>query len=491
MLNPMVNKGITLDAATHRIDFANGLHIDDDSDAAGLQKSASDAYLQAPIPCQPYQVYDAWDTDAEGFANPRVSSRAFFASGPLGDVDLGADEMGDLVMAGYLDNTRVFARMDERPWWCPNLSPPINQTQIYFLDIPYGGPYSRPVFNATFGGFLPNAIMDWYVNVQTNPVPPPPNSSNYVGNYGSGKVDMYLMNMPTWRSQMLTQGQKVMGLNTSYIMRNLACDFSPLLTPDPKPLWATFADVVPGTYPTSCSQFPVWYPGFDGRDHYAANPWIGDDQTYSHQRQPGGLLDPPPSACDLTLITDNPFAYYNPSPGYPASAGQTPTWISVPTSGIMNPPGTYLDMNFTVPPTSAPRLNVGASPLLGVFGPFAPCVASSATTYDVSLSGVGDSANGCPDEIPDFLWAQGVGIRINCMRGVGATGIGSGNLQTFLVYSRTTINDLPLARETAEAMAAGRIPGGASTGAEGRVVPSTREQLHSGLRELMESSRSR
>lgn len=454
MPNPMVNVGVTLAAAGGIMVFANRLWIDDTGQPAGLPQLASDAFNHAdhpaPMPIEPFQLFDAWDTDCDGFANARIYLRPGFQNNGYGGIDLGADELGELVLSGYLDDTRMFVRAFAAPP-APAVAPSLSRPQMFFFNVPGTGPHPRPQFNAVFGGMhWSGATVDWFLNVQTNPM-------LGANNYSIADMMFSVYWRGSWRSAMLTYPSTIgapkywlQALSPMLVPRSFMSDFSAMLPPDIHPLWASFGDPISAA-PTGCPPLVTATPSLIGplpTDLYASNPWYVDGSNYRHQRQPADLTDPAvATTCDLTIAIDNPFAYYNPSsgtspdPGYPRSSAQVPTRLSNPTSGVINPPGTLLDMNLVGGSNPvAPRLDVytfGRFP----FGPFTPCVNTSSTTYEVDQQGIGDNATGCPDEVPNLF--QGVGIRINCMLGVGINGVGTSNLQTFLVYSRTVAGDAP------------------------------------------------
>ncbi len=436
----MVNRGVTLDrtASPPQIQFAsttppNGftvrnMRIDDNLEASGLPTDSSDAYTTgttgqhpAGMEVEPWQVFDSWDCDCNGFANARIYARPGFPDGGFGNIDLGAHELGDLLMSGYLNDTRMYAR------GAPGTVPV--RDRVYFFDLP-GGTYPRPNFNLVFGGLdwrFAGGNLDWFVNAQTNP------SAFATSNYTVG--DIPSPNIASWRFMMSSVfANQKSGL---LVMRNLECDFSPHLACDIHPLWATFGQLT-NTDPCPPTPPNTWL----GWDMFASNGWHVDAGNYSKQRQPSGLGDPPPGPCDMRIFIDNPFVYYNPSPSWgwtvpgPPIVNQSPAFPSNVTSGVLNPPGTYLAMMVGGDPaTGVPRLMVESFPHLGVFGPLSPCVNTAATTYTVDGLGIGDSSTGCPDQIPLAFFANGCGMRINCMIGVDpATGIGMSNLQTFLMY---------------------------------------------------------
>jgi hypothetical protein len=77
---------------------------------------------------------NAWDWDAEGFGNPRIANRSGFPITIPGvtsysQMDLGADEMGELIIAGYIDGTTIFSRN------VPNASGITDHTGIFFVEL--------------------------------------------------------------------------------------------------------------------------------------------------------------------------------------------------------------------------------------------------------------------------------------------------------------------------------------------------------------------
>jgi hypothetical protein len=351
----------------------------------GLPPDSNDAEtVFAGQPVEPWQRFSAEDWDCEGFGNGRNWIRSDFPAGPVSSIDLGADELGDLVMSGYFDGSRIFGNIGTT-----------DRSQIYFWNLAVGTPYLRPSYNLEFGGVFGGGWVDWQANVQnTLPIAASP--------FTDGRAVAPNLNLVATLRHLLTPGG---GLgNKPAFMRNWRCDFSPHLLPDFHPLWA---------------QFPT-----TDHDTYACNPWF-DLNTYRDQRQDLG-------SGEVRLGVDNPFLYYNPAPGYRAWPGQIPTRISNPPCGALNPPGTGFPSGSPFVPAAVDVLTNAM--VLGFFGPLAPCSPPPGTvTYAVGPQGFGDTSLGCPDQAPYY---QGLGIRVNCQVAPLAPGVVRSNLQTFLLYSR-------------------------------------------------------
>ncbi|MCC7066777.1 MAG: hypothetical protein IT456_28540 [Planctomycetes bacterium] len=62
-------------------------------------------------------AYDCFGADAEGYGNPRVHDHPAYASTAFANqaIDVGADELGELVVAGYRIGSTTFLRLNEGP----------------------------------------------------------------------------------------------------------------------------------------------------------------------------------------------------------------------------------------------------------------------------------------------------------------------------------------------------------------------------------------
>jgi hypothetical protein len=111
------------------------------------------------------------------------------------------------------------------------------------------------------------------------------------------------------------------------------------------------------------------------------------------------------------------------------------------------------------------------------FGPFTPCTGPGSGNYLVDANGVGSSFSGCPDQVPSVLY-PGIGVRINCMRGVDLLGYGTSNLQTFMLVH---VPGVPPAMQSCA---------GSSVTAGG-FRPASAEDLRAALQERLAARRTR
>jgi len=102
-------------------------------------------------------VFDSWDEDCEGFGNPRIWDHPHYTTPPggSGGIDIGADELGGLVIGGYRFATTSFFELSQMPYL---VSPCDNKRLWYFgpagNSIP--SPYAPwPDFSAVGTGAIP------------------------------------------------------------------------------------------------------------------------------------------------------------------------------------------------------------------------------------------------------------------------------------------------------------------------------------------------
>ncbi|MCC6781251.1 MAG: hypothetical protein IT457_00285 [Planctomycetes bacterium] len=188
--NPLVNVGMSLGNGTIR--FANvGIHL--------FPNPPGNQDITAPpgIPNDRNASFHAFDWDCEGFGNPREARRRFGLSALfpepfcLSRIDIGADEMGELLITGYLDSTRVFSRPHASV--APNTAGLALAERLYFLDLAIPGVvYIAPQFNLRHDAAAftpPNAVVsgtnwahpEWFAQLggihnpfvfENDPVPP-------------------------------------------------------------------------------------------------------------------------------------------------------------------------------------------------------------------------------------------------------------------------------------------------------------------------------
>ena len=393
ILNPLVNQG-----GEFMTNYEQGLALQAFTFSNTTTASATLDYAPGLPPTSEAVPVHAWDWDSEGFVNRRVAPHPAFASQFLQvspeiemefTIDIGADELGTNIVAGYIENTRMFGMRKG------TVSNGLYQASILFFNVatPAGSgvTYPRPFHNMYIGGRqtvggLPSSVFHWW-------------NHKLIG--GDKSVGEFTR-MPTEAT--LLRWVPLNGTPSKMpIARPLECDFGGHLLPDIHPYWA--------------AAFPPGGPA----DEYASNPWHGEFTLY------------------LTFGEDNPALYHNIGG---VRHGHDPVPPSVPefrphgyaatsiVDATLNPPGSQLggptNLVSIVPPT--------------VFGPFAPCVGSALNSYAVGAYGYGDVANGCPDQIPYDPAVFHLGIRWN-LQGLD-TQANLTNLQTFLTIGEPGI-DLP------------------------------------------------
>ncbi len=376
--NPLVDQGVddTLTGplvSAFPITGANGRVL---ADRPGLPWGKDDTRM------------DGWWCDAEGYGNERVFAypgSTFTPGMVLPDIqlrsriDLGADELGTLVMAGMLDGTRLFAD------GAPNATFSLH-IRVLFFDLVGTGTHPRPRFNTRGGYFDPAtdspASYTWHAHVQVaSDHVSPTNNYTRMGSYPLQSMRWVMHTVyPTYCPEH---------------ERNLDADFSGHMIPDPQGYWGFLLRSSPPFGPIDCYGSDSWYA--------TANP-------------PVMTLDNPALFNNLGAVQP-----HRKPDGNPGLFGLVWTF---PYDKCVNPPGTYSLAGGT-------RL-VGAS---AQFGPYTPCTGGA--TYTVGPWGYGSTATGCPDVLPLPAGSAnaGRGIRYNC-EVAGSAGTPS-NLQTFLVVLNT------------------------------------------------------
>ncbi|MBI5849648.1 MAG: hypothetical protein HZB39_01195 [Planctomycetes bacterium] len=186
--NPLVNQGM---------DLGNGLIRFININITFGTPTAQDITAPPGIGSDRDATFHAFDWDCEGFGNPRTALRRFGLTAVFGQpfclsrIDIGADEMGELIISGYLDSTRTFSRPHASV--APNTANFALNDRLFFLDLAIPGVvYVAPQFNLrhdgtpftppNYVGSGPNwARPEWYAQlggahnpfVAENDAPPP------------------------------------------------------------------------------------------------------------------------------------------------------------------------------------------------------------------------------------------------------------------------------------------------------------------------------
>jgi len=421
LLNPLVNVGIgpIPNLSSFPITMVSADFIDQEPGLPNGSEGRTGSTNFTPV--------HGWDYDGEGFGNPRNQPRANFPANPdpwLGEMDVGADEMGQYIIAGFFNGTRILS-----PDPVPNapLAPP--HGLIFFFDLP--GPQWRPVCN-----IYPAGYPYWFDHVQ-------------------GTVDAEVNNYTaaitigsTTPGQLATR-TALFGFGWNPFMRGLECDFTPHLVPDLHPFWgSSMGDLVAVPSPLS-------------NDIYATNPWYND---------PAQAPSPPFVS---RRRFDNPALFHNfHIPLYTAST----SWVQLGApmyvrDATLNPPGTY--------PLGTPWTTGTVGPWTlfpnQLLGPYAPCGGTSALTYSVGPWGFGDSPASCPDVVPGIATGGGTllvsALRFNCEWY-------QTNLQTFLgIRTPAPVGGLGEMGRSFQQTSGATVR---------RTLPPTREELREVVQRVME-----
>jgi hypothetical protein len=328
-------------------------------------------------------TYLGTDVDCEGFGNPRSAQHAGYTLLPVARPDLGADELDNLLIAGFLPSTRILSRDDPT---LPPAHPSIaDHTEILFVNLPQAT-YPRPIYNISLSEGDSVVDLNWFSQLVTNPNPPQfVPASNYTNGVVAHRTQFDALYGFTPPPNPLEKRPN--------FMRNLRCDFSPHPLMDLHPLW-------PEWFKLRFNPKPL---GTDPVGYYATNPWVRDT---NYRVSISSLEDPHP---------DNEFLYYDPNVG--------PDNIS----GHLNPPGTFHNN----PAVWGNYLLWEGWPT----GQLGPWNGGGSPSYATDQWGVGDAtALNTIDRVPeDQSWR---GVRYNAQVFFGTQGNPAvpymSNLQTFL-----------------------------------------------------------
>ncbi len=289
--NPLVDVGLDFGYNNFPIVMQNGTTI---TFAPGLPLSFAD-----------HAVYNCADTDLEGFGNARIEDCVWYNpsntfAGWANTTDIGADELGELIIAGYVAETTILSKSPEDRPGAPGQGGfnTFDNTAILFFN--YVGPGhpnpTRPNYNLWVGRSVsPNQNYrpyDWWadawaVNGQTPPLFYDSQNKVY-RNYTTGELG-------TIRGNLVQSGKK------KPFMRNLMCDFSPHLLCDIHPFWAMYAGPwrTRPTYSGTVSTFSDAFacnPWFDDAGGSNGTPWYDNENLYYVKNTYDafyGILNPP------------------------------------------------------------------------------------------------------------------------------------------------------------------------------------------------------
>ncbi|PIE23752.1 MAG: hypothetical protein CSA62_06490 [Planctomycetota bacterium] len=363
---------------------------------------------------------NAWDWDADGHGNPRIVDRRYALTHPLPGsdfrIDLGADESGELTIAGYLTSTRIFTRA--HPWVASHTAQFPATANLWFFNFFHGSGstqniYPRPwfnfcadiLFNIPFPRLQGNRGSEWFNQALVNPY-----DSSGTSNYTNGRYEKRsvpaLYNLREWFVASPPTGGLVRPPLPKF-MRNLCCDIAPHLVHDVQPEQSNH----PAWYPWWGERFDFVRPTASPFPQFRCHPGVFDDIFKSNPwfENPIGSPD--------AKYSDNRFLYYDSS--------QSNTWIR---SGHINPPLT-LPQDALVLSTESYLFTNTRHPLL-VYN-----YGSVLDFYNVGVNGF----DPVPDAVPYYPGSGWHGVRINCELILpdyheywSNAGVFDNNLQSFL-----------------------------------------------------------
>jgi hypothetical protein len=374
----------TADGISH---FPNGLvNAGADIDRLGITFDNGTQVLPDPgIPDDGLANFHAADWDAEGYGNPRIAARRLDTGSHFPSVhcdqlaDLGADEMGELIITGFVDSTRLLA--SPHASFAAQTATLPDCSRFYFLNVAAPTqPFVAPQLNArhdpaAFTAAFPAAgSPHWFAQLgMHNPfllIPEDP-SPPFV--YTGGQHDFAYAGVSTttrFRLTMFTPPGAWAPLPD--FMRNRVCDIAPHLLDDintvPPPQTPRAVDHAEFDFYLPPAQDPVTVLK---RDVFQANPW--------HNM---------PTAASFPWINDNAFLYVDGSTKQMKTGHITPPMVIAHDPIHATLPSTFLFREGTAHPIH----NWGAP----------------SYTYSVGANGL--SAGNPAPYVPGMDW---YGIRIN------------------------------------------------------------------------------
>jgi len=240
-LNPMVNAGW---GGPFPMTQGNGLVV-----------SNPPGYLSLGVTNQNTWAYHNWNWDCEGYGNPRFQNHgSFYPNNGVG-IDIGADELGQLLAVGYRfgttnfmdvpnSNNPIYSAMDNKYLWF--LGPPTGLNIGGSNTVPAPIHQTGPVFRA----------IDHILSQPTNYFvqPPPPSRTTYA---------------PWFSPWSFTNA-------STYYFPTVA-DITPHLLDDPHPWWTP-----PATLNLSNAANPIWQSCIA-----QFNPWLYVDPSFGRINPPG------------------------------------------------------------------------------------------------------------------------------------------------------------------------------------------------------------
>jgi hypothetical protein len=237
--NPLVDNGFDI-PATGTVAMSNGMLL-----------------RQPGIPGHPTWSFSPWAFDVEGYGNPRSRNHTDPRYTGTSVTDIGADEVGDLIIAGYRMGTTMFVRLSDTDLDNPYRN---DQPGVGF-ELENHRVYTLGPANTVASQMSPGHQAAGFPAAMHRVYPIPALQVDFPPAYG----DTFASDSaPVWHSfETIASGvfqrpwlfappappAPPLSLSTLYLAT--AADVTPHLLPDPHPWWSQFPGQLPNLVPTS------------------------------------------------------------------------------------------------------------------------------------------------------------------------------------------------------------------------------------------------
>lgn len=249
--------------------------------------------------------FTTWDWDCEGFGNRRIYDHPIYANSGVGGpdyIDIGADELGESILAGYRFGTTHFMEINNPA----NLAgaSPMDNKYVWFINVPNG---PTRLINQT-----PYPIRPYYRDLTKTklfslPAPwPDPNLDT--------------TNYPTysWHAQWKFLTAPFQFPDPNYYNPTVA-DISPYFPPDWHPWWAKL--------PPATASFPEWRHCLWPTNWY--NVFLYNNPLVGRINPPGTFTVVPPQFVqwlDISNGPSSPLTQFGPYGGGPGALFDYDDW---------------------------------------------------------------------------------------------------------------------------------------------------------------------
>ena len=260
--------------------------------ANGFALTAPPGTLPLNASSQPGWLHHCWEADGEGYGNPRIHDHPAYANtgvplaGTDAGIDIGADEVGEVIVAGYRFGHSGFLRLAASSPDNPSPLPPVDNSTLFYLGPPTAlGLPAIPVPQPDYRTINDLGPIDfaWSTNY-----PPGYQTNGMLRTWSSAEAPMPALttstvslntarpyfgiretlrrtltitppaSFPSSGNPIVDLVEAVQNVGASY--GATAADITPVLLPDLHPWWT---EVIPSTlapidFATMCPTLPIW-----------------------------------------------------------------------------------------------------------------------------------------------------------------------------------------------------------------------------------------